>query len=43
MRSACSACAGSVVLNERGDVMFCEDCLERASADTGTFELGGLG
>lgn len=42
-RSACSACAGSVVLNEHGEVMFCEDCLDRARADTGMFELGGLG
>jgi hypothetical protein len=41
MRPVCSACSGSCVLNAQGEVIFCDDCWERAQADSGIYEVGG--
>jgi hypothetical protein len=37
----CSACQGRIMLDERGEVLFCADCMRRAHDGVEWTDLGG--
>ena len=41
LQTHCSACQGRIFSNDRGEVLFCADCMARAYEDVASNELGG--